>query len=60
VNRAGFAGGSNSTVGRTILRKTTNNFSPEVCERAVRLVMDHEHEQASRHSARGIEAALER
>ena len=28
--------------------KTTNNFSPEVRERAVRLVMEHEREHASR------------
>ena len=28
--------------------KTTNKFSPEVRTRAVRLVLDHEHEHASR------------
>ncbi len=28
--------------------KTTNNFSPEVRERAVRLVLEHEREHASR------------
>jgi transposase len=31
--------------------KTTNKFSPEVRARAVRMVLDHEHEHASRRAA---------
>ncbi|MEM8839812.1 MAG: sulfatase-like hydrolase/transferase, partial [Pseudomonadota bacterium] len=40
MNRTGSAGGSNSRVGWSAMSKTTNKYSPEVRERAVRMVLD--------------------
>src|ERR1700716_2506864 len=48
LNRSGFAGGSNSGEGGAMSKQTSNKFSPEVRCRAVRLVLDHEHEHPSR------------
>src|ERR1700735_3187309 len=48
VYRPGLAGGSNCGEGGAMTSKTTNKFSPEVRARAVRMVLDHEHEHTSR------------
>jgi hypothetical protein len=48
VDRPGFAGGSNSREGGAAMSKTTNKFSLEVRSRAVRLVLEQEHEHPSR------------
>jgi hypothetical protein len=40
-NRAGIAGGPNSREEGAMMSKTTNKFSLEVRERAVRMVQDH-------------------
>jgi hypothetical protein len=40
------------------MKKTTNKFAPEVRERAVRMVRDHEHEHPSRRAAETQAAAM--
>ena len=58
MNRAGFAGRSNSCVRRNIMNKTTNRYSPEICERAVQMVLNNEDQRESRWSATCYEIGL--
>jgi transposase-like protein len=51
LNLARCAGGSNFQIGWSHDGKTTNRFSLEVRERAVRLVFDHEADHSSRWTA---------
>ena len=51
LTRAGSSGGSNPSVRWSIMSKTTNKFSPEVGERAARLVLDNESQYGSRWQA---------
>jgi transposase len=51
VNRPKDAGGPNSREEGAIMGKTTNKFSPEVRERAVRMELDHQNDYPSRWAA---------
>ncbi len=55
VNRSGFLGGSN--IREYGAMKKTTNFSPEVRERAVRMVREHQGEHDSEWAAIGSVAA---
>ena len=48
MNRPGFAGGSNSQEDGAMTSPTTNKFSPELRNRAVRMVREHAGEHPSR------------
>ena len=51
MNRPGFAGGPNSGEEGAITSKTTNKFSPEVRDRAARMVFGRERDHPSRWAA---------
>src|SRR3954468_8514555 len=58
VNRAGFCGGSNSCEDGAMTKRTPP-FSPEVRERAVRMVLEHQGEHDSQYGAiRSIAAKI--
>ena len=51
LNRAGYAGGSNSRAGWSIMSKTTNKFCPEVRDLAVRMILGNQGQHKSRRQA---------
>jgi len=53
VDRTGFGGGSNPSEGGAMTNKTSNRFSPEVRQRAVRMVLEHGGDHASQWAAIG-------